>query len=66
MDTKMKEKKAYVKPGIVYCDFKTGEMTGSQWMIDKIIKEIEELEKEQGAFECPFEDMNPPCNIRAI
>lgn len=65
METKTKRK--YGKPGIVYCDFKTGEMTGSQWMIDKIIKETRELEQEQGAFEkSSLEDINPPCNIGTI
>lgn len=59
------EKKVYNKPGIVFCDFKTGEMTGSEWMIEKIVRENEDARKAQGGFvECPFEDMGPPCQIR--
>lgn len=61
------EKRTYVKPGIVYCDFKTGEMTGSQFMIDKIISETEKLEKEQGALKnCPFEDTAHSCDRRIV
>lgn len=58
-------KKEYNKPGIVFCDFRTGEMKGSAWMIEKIVRENEEARKTQGAFaECPFEDMGPTCQIR--
>jgi len=52
-----KKKKPYNKPGIVYQDNITGEMSGSEWMIEKIIKECEEMRKAQGDLQaCPFED----------
>lgn len=57
-----KQKKPYTKPGIVFENFETGELTGSPEMIEKILAESEKYKAESTVAACPFEDM--PCLMR--
>lgn len=57
-----KQKKPYTKPGIVFENFETGELTGSPEMIEKILAESEKYKTERTVAACPFENM--PCLMR--
>lgn len=50
-----KKKKTYVKPMLVFEDFKEGKLYGSPEMIEQIIKEGEEKKAELCPFRCPFD-----------
>ena len=54
-----KQKKTYTKPGIVFEDFRTGELRGTPEMIEKI--KAAQTEKQ----DCPFGDMGFPCAVRS-
>ena len=53
-------KKPYVKPGIVFEDYRTGELKGSPEMIEKIMASRLEENEEY----CPMEDTGFPCSVR--
>ena len=57
-----KQKKPYVKPGIVFEDFRTGELTGSLEMIERIKSAVSDNTPEQ---KCPFADMGIPGSVRS-
>lgn len=57
-----KQKKTYVKPGIVYEDFRTGELRGTPEMIEKYKAAADH---KTDAFKCPFVNMNFPCASRS-
>lgn len=53
----MNEKRRYEKPGIVFENFETGELTGTPELVERI------MAKEYTATAaCPFEDI--PCSSR--
>lgn len=54
-----KQKKAYIKPGIVFEDFRTGELRGTPEMIEKI-KAIQEEETS-----CPLDKVDFSCSARS-
>ena len=54
------QKKPYVKPGIVFEDYRTGELKGSPEMIEKIMASRLEENEEY----CPMEDTGFPCSVR--
>lgn len=55
------QKKPYNKPGIVFENFLTGELTGTPEMIEKIkASRMDELEE----VTCPAEDVNFACSAR--
>lgn len=58
-----KKKKVYEKPMIAFVDFRTGEITGSPEMVERIKKEAEEAEKARSMYACPFEDTGFPCYL---
>ena len=56
-----KQKKPYNKPGIVFENLLTGELTGTPEMIAKIqASRMDEVEEAA----CPAEDVNFACSIR--
>lgn len=56
-----KQKKPYNKPGIVFENFITGELTGTPEMIEKIkASRADNLEEAV----CPAEDVNFACSVR--
>ena len=56
-----KQKKPYNKPGSVFENFLTGELTGTPEMIEKIqSSRMDELEE----VACPAEDVDFACSIR--
>ena len=57
-----KQKKSYTKPGIVFEDFRTGELHGTPEMIEKYKTAAVQNAEEQ---RCPFEVTGFPC-IRGI
>lgn len=57
-----KQKKPYIKPGIIFEDFRTGELRGTPEMIEKYTAAASQNTKEQ---RCPFEDIGFPCSIRS-
>ncbi len=57
-----KQKKPYVKPMMVFEDFRTGELSGSPEMIEQIKAECEKMKKENPVMECPFDPF--PCSVR--
>lgn len=56
-----KKKRLNVKPGIVFEDYRTGELTGSPEMIEKIKASVSEKTSDQ---KCPYADMFFPCTVR--
>lgn len=59
--TMNKQKKPYNKPGIVFENFLTGELTGTPEMIEKIqASRMDEMVETV----CPAEDVNFACSIR--
>lgn len=60
MEDKMK---VYEKPMVAFIDFRTGEITGSPEMVERIKKDAEEAEKERSMRFCPFEDTGFPCYL---
>ena len=58
----METKKPYVKPGIVFENAVTGELTGTPEMIEKFMREATEVEHYDSAGTCPFEDAS--CMMR--
>ena len=54
-----KQKKAYIKPGIVFEDFRTGELRGTPEMIDKI------KAKQEKEISCPMEEVSFSCSARS-
>lgn len=52
------KKKPYVKPQIVFENYQTGELYGSEEMIQQLKAEREALSAEE-SWDCPFEDF--PC-----
>lgn len=56
-----KQKKPYNKPGIVFENLLTGELTGTPDMIERIqASRTDEMEETA----CPAEDVNFACSIR--
>ena len=56
-----KQKKPYNKPGIVFENFVTGELTGTPEMIEKIVAaRIDDPEEAA----CPAEDVSFSCSVR--
>lgn len=51
------EKKPYVKPMIVFENFRTGELTGSSEMIAQIREEAKKYSAEAERMCCPFDPM---------
>lgn len=56
-----KQKKPYTKPGIVFEDFRTGELRGTPEMIEMIKSSIAATSVDQ---KCPVEDVGFPCSVR--
>lgn len=56
-----KQKKPYTKPGIVFEDFRTGELHGTPEMIERIKASIVATSGEQ---KCPVENAGFPCSVR--
>lgn len=57
-------KKPYVKPMMVFEDYRTGELSGSPEMIEQIKRECREYEEKYPMTSCPFEPF--PCFMRGI
>lgn len=57
-----KNKKPYIKPGIVFENFETGEITGTPEMVEKIMCEVMEAKRHDSMSACPYEDI--PCMMR--
>lgn len=57
-----KQKKTYVKPGIVFEDFKTGELRGTTEMVKQYSTAVH---KETAERVCPYEDRSFPCTVRS-
>ena len=62
----MSNKKPYSKPGIVFEDFVTGELTGSPEMIDRIKRECAALQAQENVMPCPLDDTEFPCNLHSV
>ena len=56
-----KQKKPCTKPGIVFEDFRTGELRGTPEMIERIKASIAAASVEQ---KFPIEDVDSPCSVR--
>ena len=56
------KKKAYEKPGIVFDNHVTGELTGTPELIDKILRENAEMKVSSNISTCPLEAA--PCGMR--
>lgn len=53
----MKQKKPYVKPGIVFEDYETGELLGTPEMIDELKAQAERQADQMAYTSCPFVNM---------
>ena len=51
-------KKPYVKPGIVFENYVTGELSGSPEMIERILRETQEANLSEDVSACPFKDVS--------
>ena len=60
----MKQKKTYVKPGIVFQDYETGELYGTPEMIEELKARASQQENQMPYASCPFESMS--CSSRAV
>lgn len=58
-----KKKKPYVKPGFIFEDFATGEITGTPEMVTRFKKEAELLQKQNPINACPLGDVGIPCYV---
>lgn len=57
----MKQKKPYVKPGIVFQDFETGELFGTPEMIEELKAQASQQEDQMAYMSCPFEGVISFC-----
>lgn len=60
----MKQKKPYVKPGIVFEDYETGELFGTPEMIEELKAQAEKRADKMAYASCPFESMS--CSLRPV
>lgn len=60
----MKQKKPYVKPGIVFLDYKTGELFGTPEMIEEMEAFASQQENQTAYVSCPFEGIT--CFERSV
>lgn len=60
----MKQKKPYVKPGIVFVDYKTGELFGTPEMIEELKAQAARQADQMAYTSCPFEGIS--CSWRPV
>lgn len=60
----MKQKKPYVKPGIVFEDYETGELFGTPEMIRELKAKAEQQADQMAYASCPSESMS--CSLRPV